>query len=290
LDSLGRGVLAAPLTAGQHPSEWETSAAENLRRARAGVLTCPRASISHVSSAIAMGLPTLGDLERSCLTVPAGTALRRLAHVHLHRATLSPDDLVQVGDDVVTSPQRTIMDLARERGVLSGVVAADHALHHGLVTADELASAFELCRGWPGRKAARITLLCADGAAESPLESISRLKMAASGLPAPRLQVDICDEDGVFLGRSDFYWDEFGVVGEADGDLKYDGRFGDAQEIVAQERRRQALFERAGLLVVRWGWGDLWSFENVVARLRTAFARGAAPGSPARRWGLPLHP
>jgi hypothetical protein len=228
-------------------------AAANLRSARAAALVCPRAAISHSSASIAYSMPAIGNLERPCLTVAAGTALRELAHAHLHRATLRDIDVSVVDGYRVTSPARTVMDVAREHGVAAGVVAADYALRTGLADASSLGGAFELCARWPGRRAARITLMSADGAAESPLESLSRLRIAAARLPKPRLQPEICDGYGRFLGRPDFYWDEFGVVGEADGDLKYNR----GRPAIVEERERQKRFEETGLIVVRWGWSDV---------------------------------
>jgi hypothetical protein len=281
LERVHRGVLSAP-AARCDPASRASLEATNLRIARASALTCPRAAISHLSAAIALELPTIGDLGRPCLTVPAGTALRSLADIHLHRAGVVEVDATQLDGYAVMRPARTIMDVAREHGVPAAVVAADCALHRGLVDESELADAYEVCARWPGRKAARITLLSVDGAAESPLESLSRLRIAACGLPAPRSQAVICDERGRHLGRSDFYWDEFGVVGEADGNFKYER----GQAAIVEERHRQKLFEETGLIVVRWGWPDLFRFGAVASRLSAAFARGARPGSALRRWAI----
>ena len=88
----------------------QSSNKKNLDRARAAALMCKRAAISHQSAAIAHGVPTYGDLARSCLTVPASIPLRRLAKVHLHRATMSEMDLVLIGGHSVTVAARTVMD------------------------------------------------------------------------------------------------------------------------------------------------------------------------------------
>jgi hypothetical protein len=287
LDRPHRNVVARPLEdqPGTHARERAESA--YLRLAQASALTCPRATVSHVAAAIAYRVPTIGQLGKPCLTVPSGTALRDLAHIHLHRATLPDDGVVLLGDLRVTTPARTVMDIARERGVAAGVVAADYVLHTGLANASELAAAFEVSSCWPGRKAARTTLAFADGAAESPLESLSRLRIAAFGLPAPRPQAVLCDEFGRFIGRGDFYWDEFGVVGESDGDLKYDD---DPEAAIVKERRRERGFCDTGLITVRWGWSDLYEFDKVVKRLQAANARGFRPGSPDRRWTVRRDP
>lgn len=285
VERVQRGVIS-PVT--MHPPGTPARRileAGNLRVAQAAALLCERAAISHQSAAIAHSAPTFGPIDRSCLTVPSGTALRRLARVHLHRATVTDADVVMIDGYRVLRAERTVMDLAREFGVDAGVVAADFVLHAQLITETELREAFEVCRGWPGRQAARLTFLNADHDAESSLESVSRLRILASGLPAPRLQTEICDLDGRFLGRSDFDWDEYGVFGEVDGDMKYADQ---EDQVLAAQRDRHSALQETGLIGVRWGWSDLFSFDRVVRRLGVAFAHGVRPGSPERRWGLLL--
>jgi hypothetical protein len=120
----------------------------------------------------------------------------------------------------------------------------------------------------------------ADPRAESVLESLSRLRIIDSGLPAPEPQVTILDPAGHFCGRVDFYWDEFGVVGEADGMGKYD----EARDSLIEEKKRQGWIEDTGLIVERWGWSDLDPFDRSAYRLRNAFARGLRPDRAPRRW------
>lgn len=275
------GVPIIPAVPGRLAAE-----AAHLRAARAATLTCPRGTISHAPGAISHRIPVLGRLDRPCLTVPAGTALRTLAAVHLHRATLSADDVVDVGGYATTRPARTVLDLARERGVPAGVVAADHALRDGLVSRDELLAEFERCANWPGRKAARITLAMADPRAESPLESLSRVRIAAAGLPAPIPQAWIYDHEDQFIGRADFYWDEFGVAGESDGDIKLD--LGAAAVLAG--RSRHVDLGDTGMIVVRWGWSEALNFDATARRIARELRRGPRPGSPDRHWTYRLHP
>src|SRR5207248_1080239 len=68
----------------------------------------------------------------------------------------------------------------------------------------------------PGTPAARSVLRHADRLAESPLESVVRGRCVLLELPMPRLQVWVDD-----FTRADFFWPEHGVVGEADGRVKY---------------------------------------------------------------------
>jgi hypothetical protein len=119
----------------------------------------------------------------------------------------------------------------------------------------------------------------ADARAESPLESVSRLVLRWAGLPTPDLQVTLFDEYGVPVGRGDFYWDEFGVVGEADGRTKYDDR-----SVLTREKLRQERLEDLRAVVCRWGWDDaVYARGALQARVARAFERGRARD----RSGLP---
>jgi hypothetical protein len=243
----------------------------------AAVLANPSAAASHTSAAVMHGLPVWYLSALPCITVPP-SFVGDVEAAHLHRAQLPPGHLV-AGAVRTTDVARTVIDIGREHGVLSAVVAADAALHTGRLGVDTLRAQLLDCRGWPGVLAARRAGDFADERSESPLESASRFKL--DGLvPAPDLQASIFDEYGHFLGRTDFLWDEPGVVGEADGMEKYD----DAERTsLREEKLRQERFEQAGLVVVRWGSDDLSRIEALVHRIRGAFARAARQTEP-RRW------
>ena len=176
---------------------------------------------------------------------------------------------------------RTIVDVAREHGVDAGVVAADAALRRGLANPTDLKQAIDRCHRWPGSASAQRVVLLGDGRAESVLESVSRVRVSDAGLPLPQLQAKVGDETGRFIARLDFYWPEYGVAGEADGNLKYDA----GRNAIVAERRRQQRLEDLGLVFVRWEWSDLGRFEVVARRIRTAFTRGIPRGH-GQRWSL----
>ncbi|MGN6605946.1 MAG: hypothetical protein ACTHMS_02895 [Jatrophihabitans sp.] len=276
-----RGVLAAV-----HEPTGDRFADEIATlevRAAAISLANPRVPASHAGCAALLDLPLLGTGHRLCASVPRG-ARHDVAGVHLHRTQLPSGDVRRLRSVLVLSPERTVVDLGRELGMEAALVAADAALHRGLTTPDRLAAAVAACRGWPGVRAAADAVAFADPFAESPFESLSRLRIAQAGLPRPALQRVIWSLDGRFLGRTDFYWDEFGVIGESDGMLKYDVRRNrEATTALQREKRRQEGLEQTDLIAVRWGWDALADFAPTAARLERAFARGVRPGR-QRRW------
>jgi hypothetical protein len=253
--------------------------------ARAAAASCGGSVISHRSATLLHGLPLLDPAPaRPDLTVqPNGTG--DVAGALLHRASLPPEHVMVLDGVCVTTPARTMVDLGRTIGSTAAVVSIDAALNRDLTTKEELADVLDLCRRWPRIRQARRAVTLADGASESPLESVSRLVMRSGlGLPEPQLQAVVRDPRGRFVGRCDFYWDEAGVFGEADGRGKYDSR-----AVLIEEKRRQEELENLGLVGVRWEWDDVrFRQGQLFDRIQRAFERGRlrdAAGFP-RNWSI----
>ncbi|WP_231610011.1 hypothetical protein [Rhodococcus sp. CX] len=106
-------------------------------------------------------------------------------------------DVVELDDMRVTSPARTVVDLARTVSEDEAVVIGDSALRHdpGLCF-DDLLDAPRT-----GIAAARRIVGFLDGRSESPGESLSRLRLRDSGIPDPDLQRTIRTPGGVFVAR-----------------------------------------------------------------------------------------
>ncbi|TAM89010.1 MAG: hypothetical protein EPN43_07620 [Jatrophihabitans sp.] len=235
----------------------------------AAARACAGSVISHRSAAVVHGLPLLGPPpRRPDLTVePRGTG--DVPAALLHRATLPNGDVVTVDGACLTSVARTVVDLARTVPAAAAVVAADNALQRRLTTPLEIVEVVDACARWPGIRRARAALRQVDGRSESPLESLSRLVVARLDLPRPQLQVRIRDARGWVVARTDFYWDDVGAAGEADGRAKYTDR-----EVLTREKRRQEELEDLGVSIARWGWLDTRTPELLAARVRNARERG----------------
>jgi hypothetical protein len=227
--------------------------------------------VSHVSAAVLYGLPTWGvPLDRVHATRARRSGGRRGRVVHLHAAPLEPGEIVLVEGVPVTSPARTVLDIARSAPFQQAVVLADRALALGLVVPGQLADGVARATGWPGAPAARRVVDFADGRSESVGESRSRVAIAAAGLATPVLQWDVI-AGGRWLGRTDFGWPDRATVGEFDGRVKYGRLLLPGQEpgdVVFAEKRREDAMRAAGLRVVRWTWPDLHRFAPVADLLR----------------------
>jgi very-short-patch-repair endonuclease len=202
--------------------------------------------------------------------------------VHLHRATVDSADVINMDGVLRTTIARTVVDIAREHGWIEAVVVGDAALARGMTTTAELDAVLAACARWPGICRARRVVAELDGLAESPLESVSRLRIRQLGLPPPQLQAQITDARGVQLGRVDFYWPELGVIGEVDGRMKYAV---DPETALWEEKRRQERLEDTGLIVVRWGKPELDEPELLRRKLLTAFGRAAHRRRGGSGWG-----
>ena len=115
---------------------------------------------------------------------------------------------------------------------------------------------------WPrlrGIGVVRSMLPLVRSGAQTPLESISRLRLVKAGLPEPMLQYPLYDREGL-VGYADMGWPELGVIGECDGLMKYQ-----SGEVLIQEKRREDRIRALGFIVVRWTWDDIIRHPQEVA-------------------------
>jgi hypothetical protein len=255
---------------------WETldAAARHVLAVRAALVGQPGALVSHWSAAAVLGLPAVGRRDDAVhFTVPRSTGGRSTPGVRRHQAARAVAETVVDGMRV-TSVARTLVDIAREAGVLAAVCAGDAALRSGVVTARQLATELSSCGTCRGVRLARLAVAFMSPLAESPGESLSRVRMAEMGLRAPQLQRELRDATG-FVARVDFLWPALGVVGEFDGRAKYgvDADPRGAADRLWREKVREDRIRALGLTVARWTWDDAWRGNSMVRILRAAGVR-----------------
>lgn len=252
---------------------------------------------SHRSAALLQGLPLL-DGEFAASAVPAFTCAptptRRGGGPRVVLRSLPTSAVSSVAhplaEDIrVTSPARTALDLAcevplAEALMVSDAVARAAVAGHASVRdlRGELHPRLESMAKRPlvearaapmhhWRSAARVIQLT-DPRRESPAESLSYGRIVEAGLAVPDCQHGIAVAGGtVFV---DFWWDDFGVAGECDGRVKYDGTFGADDGVLVREAERQHLLQQAGVEVIRWQASDMMFrpaqvLARIAGRLRT---------------------
>lgn len=228
------------------------------------------------SAAVLHGLPTPSTWAGQpppvvTLTVPIGHG-KRLPGVRLHAGEVGGDQITEISGISATSLARTAVDIARWAGVAADALAVtDAVLRYGDATKEELACLLRRFAARPGHVQARRVIARSDPAAESPLESHSRVMFVEYDLPTPESQVEIHDLSGRLIGRVDFLWRAMDTIGEADGRLKY--TIGD---VIYQEKRREDRLRDLGFEVVRWDFADIRHSPRATAdRIRAAFRRAS---------------
>ena len=293
LVSLHRGVYSV--------GERSTAALTGLR-IHGVARQSPSMVLSHASAAVLHRIPLWRiDPDVVHLTAerrgPSGRPPGRVVHA----AALAADEVMQCSGLAVTSPARTLVDLARSSGFESAVIACDWALHEGLVTPAELLAALESAHHRPGRRSALRALSFADGRAESPGESRLRVLMHRAGLDAPELQIDVRDRIGTLLGRSDLGYPDESALIEFDGKVKYQKLLlpgQSATDVVIAEKRREEEVRAVGASMLRVVWKELervdWLLDRIASTReqgRTLRRAGVTTGTlvprPAIRLALP---
>ncbi|WP_068154746.1 type IV toxin-antitoxin system AbiEi family antitoxin domain-containing protein [Rhodococcus phenolicus] len=227
----------------------------------------PGTVISHVSAATLLNLDVWNiDLDRVHVS-RAGPHGRRTTHLHVHATTWTDGDVAAVDGVAVTSPARTVVDLARSRCRDQAVVVGDSALRTNPATSDLLPDTLAAARHRNGTVRAAAVVSFLDALSESPGESSSRVRIAETGLPRPVLQHPIVVRDGRRF-RLDFFWGQHGLVGEFDGT----GKYVDRRDLVAEKLREDAVRDLR-LEVIRWTWADPARFDVVARRFERAAAR-----------------
>ena len=123
--------------------------------------------------------------------------------VRCHRRVLDPCDVRELGGITVTSPVRTILDLAGHLPLIDLVVVIDSALQKRTCTLQQLLARAN-DRGVRGIARYRRALELCDGRSESAPETMTRLVIVLSGLPAPTPQFNVYDPKyGFFVARTD---------------------------------------------------------------------------------------
>jgi len=241
----------------------------------------PGSVVSHGSAALALRLPLVSGAPRlphltAPPTAPSGTRSGIVAHrrgirdgdavvVDVHEVwrdpergePLRPRAVHAPARGLVTSPVRTVLDVARTASLADALSVGDRAIRCGIVTPGQLAESLAMLDDRPGTRRAAIALAHLDGERETSLESFSFANFVAWGLPLPEVQVVIELSSGR-IARVDFLWREHGVIGEADGAVKYSG----PQDLLLQGQR-ESLLRDLGYVIVRWTWADI-----VTGRLR----------------------
>lgn len=261
---------------------------------------CTRAQAAHLRMRAADGvfaLATAGALHRLPLyrvrsdrvdMIFVGRHPRHSGRdVARHHLPLSADEVVTIDGMRVTSLERTVYDMVRLVSLEAAVVAFDAALRQIAWDAErniydeERAERFRAAvreriaahSGARGIRQARFVVEFADGRAQLPGESISRLWMWQLGVQSAQLQYRVDLPDGRYA-LLDFCWPRLGRWAEFDGRFKYtdstvmSGRTKE-QVLLDQAQRQQVVEDTMGWRCDRWGFAQMTTVDEFAAYLRS---------------------
>lgn len=200
-------------------------------------------------------------LERTRVRRPGTTGGRR---------TLLARDLETVHGLQVTTGLRTALDLARLRSRERGLAALDALRRAGGFDVPEMEREVLRFKGYRGVRRLRELIPLSDPRAESPAESVMRLRWLGARLPAVTPQIPVPNAWGVEIYRLDLGVPELRYAAE------YDGRaWHSSPEQREHDRRRRAwLREQRGWVIDVLGYEDVFGHpDRAAAIFRAGLAR-----------------
>lgn len=117
----------------------------------------------------------------------------------------------------VTTPLRTVVDLARRYPLDAAVAAIDSLARATRLTVSDMQAA---AGKYPNRQARKRTLEVisfVDPGAESPRETWLRLTIVRAGYPRPETQLPVYNEQGALIGVVDLGWQHRKIAVEYEG-------------------------------------------------------------------------
>lgn len=221
-----------------------------------------RVALAGPTAALSHGYDVFGhDLRIVHLArLDRGSARRESGIVHHRLGAETALDVQARGEVLVVSPQDAVWQTALLSGLEGGVVTTDSALHRHPQLAVPLAEVVARSLTQPGSRTARLALRLARKESESPGESLTRMACYRHGIPAPLLQHEVVDHGGRLVGRADFYWEDFRLLGEFDGRIKY-GRLRrkgeSADDAVVREKQREDEMRATACGMARFMWSEV---------------------------------
>ncbi|SDP29571.1 Protein of unknown function [Pedococcus dokdonensis] len=171
----------------------------------------------------------------------------------------------------VTSPEQTVLHLARPLDLVELTACADQLVRRRVTTQTDLLTATDRYPGQGRRLARQAALLCRDRV-DSSTETRMRLLMVLAGLPEPEVNHALRRPDGTVRYRLDLSFPDLRIA------IEYDGRWHEDPEQKLLDEARRADLVRRGWTVIVLRAEDL--FETPGATVATLHAQLTSHGLP----------
>lgn len=258
-----------------YPGIWIPRGAEldAVSRARAAWLWSDRrAVLGGLSAAATLGAKWI-EPDRAAELIHDNR--RPPAGIVVHTYALDEAEITSAGGLPVSTAARTAFDLGRQLPLIDAVARIDALMNATDVKIAEVSDIARLHPGARGLRRLRNVLELVDGGAESPYESLTRVTLVRAGLPPPRTQIEVRDDDGRVFARLDMGWSDWKVAVEYDGAQHWT----DARQR-AWDIERLALLEAARWLVIRVSSAMLANSGAIIDRVREALRARGWPAVP----------
>lgn len=235
-------------------------ALDKRRRWMAAALTCGEdAALSHRSAAALLGIGS--ELPaRIDISTPRRCELRRPGLLVRGRPSLQASDIGTSDGIPVTSPVRTLIDLATELETLAVERAVNDADKRNLIDPETLRDELNGFQGEPGVRPLRLLLdKLFFQLSDSDLEIYFRRIVKLADLPMP------LSKQRVNRFEVDFFWPDLGLVVETDG-LRYHR----TPSTQTRDARRDRAHVMAGMTPLRF---THYEVRYEPARVRTALTK-----------------
>jgi hypothetical protein len=243
-----------------------------LRAAAIALVVHPDAVVTDLSAAWLHGarVNPAGDYlpPVSVFQLPENTRVRTRVTTGGVR-TLEPEDIERINGLRVTTPLRTALDLGRLLKRDRALAAMDGLLRLRRFGRSELRAQLPRFRGYRGVVQLRCLVPICDPRAESPRESILRLRWLDARLPAPQPQHVVVDDNGFPVYRLDLADPAVRYAAEYDGQ-----EFHFTREQRTNDARRRDWLRRRGWIIDVFDQDDLASL-TVGSRLLNGHRRAA---------------
>lgn len=222
--------------------------------------------ITSVSATAFLGLPLLGAPPPAVYLLAPGTSGRKRNGV-IELARRGDEDVVECGALRMTSVPLSIVQACRHTTFATALAIVESAVHvnrfgHAapLTTLDELAECYRSRLPFPRSARVRAVLEFATALSDTPLETLSKLRIHELGFPAPVQQHELWLPRLSRRAFIDFAWPQYRIAGEADGWGKYvDPRYAggaDPIERVKREKLRDDAIRGLRWTPVHWDWNE----------------------------------
>jgi very-short-patch-repair endonuclease len=218
------------------------------------------AVLSHYPAAVLWGFrpPREGPID---VTVP-DRKTRGRPGIRVHRSHLHPTDMTRKDGIPVTSPARTLLDLATTLGPRDLARATEEAQVQRRVSTHSLTEQFKRYPQHRGTAALRKALRTDPALTRSEAERRFLELIRAARLPEPEANTQLQGYE------VDFLWREAALIVEVDGYA-----FHSSRSSFERDRGRDATLAGGGWRVVRFTWWQIVEEpEAVIARLAAALA------------------